>query len=589
MKGLWKALKDLASGGPERAAGQPLIAGYHRSLAPGVMVAGALILAAACFVYGFYFSVMAPARIMPFTVPLALLGGLVVWALPAGSYAPTRALEPIYFAFFAALIVWPNYLAVALPGLPWMTMLRLTVVPLILVFLVCLSVSPTFRTKLADVMSGEPYLWRMFVILVAIQTATLAMSNNLPKSINLYIIAQMNWTMIFLVGVVVFTRRGFTQHWATMLIVMLTGLCFLGLWENQLKHVPWAGHIPTIFKIEDEAVLRVLAGGMRSATKIYRVQATATTPLGLAEILGLATPFALHFMLDRYNLALRILGAFYIPLSVHLILLTDSRLGLIATLGSLMVYLLIWAFIQWRQRKTSLIGPTVVLTYPLIAIATLAATLFVGRLRNEIWGDGSQNASNESRRIQWDMAIPKILKNPIGHGTGKGGDTLGFANAAGVGTIDSYYITIFLELGVLGFIVYYGIMLRGAWVAANVAIRSPLERELRLLIPFSVALVNYVIVKSVLSQDANHPLVFMMLGAVVALTYRARQQEAAQAAGPAGAHRLEYTAKGWRAAPLEREVDKRRKANTTWFRLLVTLVILSMITYVILIGARGLV
>ena len=49
------------------------------------------------------------------------------------------------------------------------------------------------------------------------------------------------------------------------------------------------------------------------------------------------------------------------------------------------------------------------------------------------------------------------------------------------------------------------------------------EREIDLLLPISVALLNFVIVKMVFSQDANHPLIFMMLGAVVALAYRAEK------------------------------------------------------------------
>ena len=47
------------------------------------------------------------------------------------------------------------------------------------------------------------------------------------------------------------------------------------------------------------------------------------------------------------------------------------------------------------------------------------------------------------------------------------------------------------------------------------------EGELGLLLPMGVALLNFIVVKSVFSQDSNHPAVFMMLGGVVALGYRA--------------------------------------------------------------------
>lgn len=47
-----------------------------------------------------------------------------------------------------------------------------------------------------------------------------------------------------------------------------------------------------------------------------------------------------------------------------------------------------------------------------------------------------------------------------------------------------------------------------------------------LLIPLTIALANFVVIKTILSQLDNHPLVFAMLGASVALIHRARQEEA---------------------------------------------------------------
>lgn len=530
MNRLWRALQGWAMGGPDRLAAQPLIAGYRRSVAPGWTMLAMLVLVAACFAYGFYFSVMAPARIMPFTVPLALLAGLVVWGLPAGAYAPTRALEPLYFAFFVALVVWPNYLAIGLPGLPWVTMLRLIVVPLILVFLVCLSASPGFRRKFKDVLSADKVLLRLVVALIALQTVSIVFSRDIGQSINHYLIAQMNWSAVFFIGAVVFVRRGFAEYWAIAFLAAATVLCGIAIWEVRISHVPWAGHVPSIFKIEDESVLRILAGASRAATKIYRAQATATTPLGLAELLGLAAPFAIHFAVSRYPLALRAFALAFLPLSIWVILLTDSRLGVVAALASVMIYILLWSLGRWAKDKDSMVGPALALTYPALFTAAVAATFFVGRLRAQVWGDGSQAASDESRMEQWTMGIPKILGNPLGYGSGRAADTLGFANGAGVITIDSYYLSVLLELGILGFVVYYALFLRAAWTAAKVTIFTPQEREVQMLLPISVALVNFVVVKAVLSQEANHPLVFIMLGAVVALTFRAKAANAARTA-----------------------------------------------------------
>jgi hypothetical protein len=523
MKRLFADFARRFTGGDAALAARPILAGYRREMAPGWRLVILAVLAFVAFAYGLAFGYMAPARMMPLVAPIALICGLVIWALPAGDYAPTPLLEPLFMAFFAALVLWPNYLAIALPSLPWLTLLRIIGVPLLAVLLICISVSSLFRTRLWDVLKTDRALLWMLIGVVVMQTLTLPLSSDPGASINRWIIAQVNWTTIFVVACIVFMRPGFAEYWVRILLAMLFLLCAFGLWEYQLSKVPWAGHIPSFLKVEDENVQRILRGASRAGTGVYRVQGPATTSLGFAEMLGLAIPFAMHLALDRYGLITRAVGIVFIPLAVWIILLTDSRLGVVAALASVMFYLLIWALLRWRQHQRSIFGPAIVIAYPLIFTAFVAATFLIGRLRAQVWGDGSQQASTESRIDQWIMGIPKVLRNPIGYGPGQGAEILGFANGAGIITIDSYFLSILLEIGILGFIFYYGMFLRGIWTATRTVVESRGDQEVRLLLPIAVSLINYVIVKSVLSQDANHPLVFMMLGALVALTYRARQ------------------------------------------------------------------
>ena len=75
-----------------------------------------------CLIYGFFFSVFVPTYFAFFMFPVMVLGLLVIWALPDINWAPTRTLEWLFYATFISLIVWPDYLAIALPGLPWITL-----------------------------------------------------------------------------------------------------------------------------------------------------------------------------------------------------------------------------------------------------------------------------------------------------------------------------------------------------------------------------------------------------------------------------------------------------------------------------------
>ncbi len=538
-------LRQWAGRSPEDAAAQPLLAGYRRSSPRMLRYSLIALLAIACLIYGLAFGTVAPSRMMPFAVPLALLFGLILWCLPAGEYAPTRVLEPVFLAFFAALLLWPNYLAVAIGNLPWMTVLRLTGIPLVTTLLACISISKTFRTTLSNILAADKVMTQLVVALVGLWTFSLLLSRNPGMSINHYILTQLNLTGIFFVSCYLFSRKGFAEFWVRAFLAILAFICVLGIWESRIQHLPWAGHIPSFLKIDDPLVQKLLTPKI-SRELIYRVKVTATTPLGLAELLGLSMPFAIHFLLGSYRLFMRGAVALYIPAAFLVILHTDSRLGVVSAFASGLFYVLVWAVLMWRQQKNNLIAPAIVLSYPALFAAFMAATFAVPQLRYKFWGRGSQQASTQGRIDQWEQGIPKIISHPFGHGIGQASPSLGWSTPGGTITIDSYWLSVLLEIGILGFLVFYGLMLRAAFVAARTAITLRGQPETTLLLPMSVSLITFVIVKLVFSQESNHPLIFMILGAVLALTYRARQYTDAKAviapgvsaAGPRPAHEL---------------------------------------------------
>ena len=141
----------------------------------------------------------------------------------------------------------------------------------------------------------------------------------------------------------------------------------------------------------------------------------------------------------------------------------------------------------------------------------------VHRIRVRVWGGGAQAASTDARITQFRMGLPMILQNPIGHGLGQGAATLGFA-PFGFLTIDSYYLTVALECGVLGFVAFFGAI-------ACAIIQGVRSESLRLgpatigtlAVPAAISLTSFIIIKSVFSQTDNLPIIYMVLGLLVAL------------------------------------------------------------------------
>ena len=301
----------------------------------------------------------------------------------------------------------------------------------------------------------------------------------------------------------------------------------LVLKEVHDSRLPWADHIPSFLKVNDPAFARTLAGVTREGGA-YRAEGPFTTPLGLGEYCALLMPFMLYFVASPVKLYLRALAGISIPLLFQVVLLSDSRLGLIGCMLSFATFVLLYAVFMWRANKESLWATAIVMAYPAFAAVLFMSTLVVGRIRERVWGSGQYDDSNAGRSAQYHAGIPKVLANPIGHGAGTAGDVLGYANAAGTVTIDTYYLRIGLEFGIVGFVTYYGMIIAASAYSARASMDVKDRRsELMLLIPATASLWNFLIIKAVFSNDENHPLAFMMMGMVVALCYRLRNGEAA--------------------------------------------------------------
>lgn len=473
-----------------------------------------------CVIYGFFYALTTPYLIMFFAAPLGILALVVIWSLPDTDRAPTRTMEKLFFGFFVSLILWPNYIAIALPGLPWITLLRLTGIPMALLLLICVSTSAPFRRQLAEILQTAPLVWKLLAGFIAVQFLTIGLSASPSQSLQKVIVAQTNWTAIFFVACYVFRTPGKIDRYIHVLWFAAVVICGIGLWEGAIQKVPWQGHVPSFFKI-DEA--QIMLDSMYRG-RAYRVKTIHSTPLGLGEFLALTTPFLLHFIAGKFPIATRVGAALTLMLFLRVIHSTDSRLGMVGVLLSILLYVLAWGVIRWRRHKSDMLGPLVVLAYPAFFTALMGLTFVSRRIEIMVWGSQATEGSNLAREQQLALGVPKLLKNPFGYGAGQGADTVGWFSGTFL-SIDNYYLAIAIEYGVIGFILYYGlIMYIGSLAAWNgVFTRNSEDKEFDYIIPLGISMAVFFVIKSVFSQQDNHPLVYMMMGMIMALVYRANK------------------------------------------------------------------
>lgn len=482
-----------------------------------------------CLVYGFFFALTAPYLILVFALPVVLLVILAIWALPESATAPTQTMEMFFASLFIGLILWPNYLALALPGLPWITIIRLTGFPMVFLFLVSLSMSKRFRGDLGRVLNDTPLIWMTFVVFVAIQFLTVVFAKgHFANALQRAVINQVNWTAVFFIAVYVCRTPGRAQRYVALLMALAVPVIAISIMEATQESVLWRNHVPAFLKVPDDVVQLYLAGSLRSGTGLYRTKATFSTALGLSEYLALLVPFAIHYAVGRYPLAVRLFGAALLPAIFVVVRQTDSRLGVVGFLMSFLLYFLLWSLQRFRRARRDIVAATVVYGSPAVFAVAAAAVLLFHRVNVLVLGGGAQEGSDIARHEQLAMGIPQILTLPIGHGAGMSGLAMGYGPGEFI-TVDNYYLTLGLEYGVVGLACFFILFLTPIGLGAKYTIQTAQQKasELQLLAPASVALAEFLVIKSVFSQPDNHPIAFFFLGMTVALVARARQELAA--------------------------------------------------------------
>jgi hypothetical protein len=468
--------------------------------------------------------VLFPLELVVYAVlPIGILGLLVIWALPDQSSEPRKRLFFFFFGFLLTYAIWPDYLGVRFAGLPVLSVRRLFSFPLAIVLLIAVSSSPQLRERMRLTLSSAPLVWKGLVLLVFLQFATFPMAAYKFQAVNSILNSVFFWTTIFFAAIYVLSWPDGRKRFVDFLLAATTFLLALSVVEYGMQARPWASIAPLVFVVDDgigEAMLPIFRDGVYRVTSVFRVS------LSYAEFLSLVGPFALHRAFQEVGLGRKLLWT-ALDLGIFIAAVaTQARLGIVCFLVGHAAYGTIWAVRRWRFfNKADLIAPALVLGM-IGGTAVLFTSMFtVDAVRVRTIGGGSSALSDQGRREQWSMAVPKIIANPFGYGPGQGGQTLGYVTQGGKLTIDSYALTILLEYGIVGFLTYVTMFGWAIMRLLRIALLQD-DKSATFALPVVASLVVWLTSKAVLSQSENDPLAFMLLALAVCILASAAKEQA---------------------------------------------------------------
>lgn len=519
----------------ERAASgiHPVLPFYHRdTLSRQARRRLTIAFFIASFIFGFFFAILPNESKAMLTVPLFVMAAFILWLLPETGRPPTRFLTAMFFSYFVAVVLWPFYLAVQIPGMPLIEIRRVFLLLSVLGLLTCLSVSEGFRAEMKSIMEALPLFFRIFLAFVVVQCLSLIAPITRGDATMAFVRNQLQWTAIIFISMYVFSRPGKVQIFANMVRFLAVILAIESIFELQNQQVLWAGHIPWFLEVSDPAMEKLLESVFRSGE--YRVKGPFSVSLTFAEFLCLTLPFFIQYILFGRNKFLRIVCVVCDLLVINAILDTQARLGLVGLMVSHAIYFAIWSIWYWRTRKDDVFGPAVALALPVMVALIGAALVFVGRFRY-IWLGGQEQAASTLGRYEQAAAFPAVFvkRALFGYGPSQGGRALGYTNPVGDLSIDSSLLSIPLDYGFFGFVLYCAMYIFALLTAAKLALDAR-EGEDSYALPAAVTLAVWLTIRIVLSQQDNEGFMYIILGLVVALAYRRRKQDEAQDVGRSG-------------------------------------------------------
>ena len=514
-------MQHFAAGPEEKIAAmrqQYVLPGYRPIRARFTDRARSALLIAVSIMLGIWaglgVGVLPPQMLVFPAIPILVMVPVLLWLAPDAEAYPEMRIAQVLGLAMILSITWPRYLAFDLPGLPWITITRAAFLVFATLVVYSMATSSKMRADMAEVLNYNKVIKWGFLIFLLAQAITTPVSGQMPV-FSRFINNLIYWSAMFLVTAHYFSRPGRLRAALPWLVCLSAVLCIIGLVEFRVKHILWVNYVH-YFNIEAELLDRITSSeNMRPGTDKYRTRSVFTTSLECAEFCALVVPFVWFYLLERRGIFTKALALALLGCILVTVWATDSRLGMIGFVTTLLAYPLLFAIKRWRTNKSSMIGPALALAYPFGALAVAGALLASHSLAVAVLGGGQHQNSDDARLAQWTMGLHKLPSNPIGHGAGAGAAALGFYSPAGDLTVDSYYLTLLMDYGVMGAVSFLVFFAAAMIIGCRTYLRAPRGSEIELAGPIGLSLLNFIVVKLVLSQESNHWLAFTLAGAVV--------------------------------------------------------------------------
>jgi hypothetical protein len=464
---------------------------------------------------------------------VAIAGLVLLWVLPELPEVPEKLVRGLFFTALIVCLCVPNYYTLDFPGLPWISVRRLSLAPLIVVFSIAVSTSPAVRARLVTIIKDAKWVSICAFGFLAMVVLSVFVSSTPAESMSTVIEILLAIYVPFVAMLYVLRTEK-----DALLLLRVFGWCALfvgmgGIVEFLLQKrifieiLPKAILDPLMAQNPTVAEM-VLATPFRNG--LWRASSIYAVPLSFGEFEGMVAPLGLFYMVHGASVRSRVFGWAIFLTSFFGVVTSGSRGGYISFLFGLSAFVLLWAVRSVRVKGAGSLAPALIGVSVVVGLCVLfGLVMFWHRAHVMVLGGGETAASDNGRSMQWAMAIPKIFMRPLtGWGAGQSGNVIGYIQASGIPSVDSYALTVLVDFGIPGFVFFFGMGVVGLIFGAFRYLTDPtVQGELAGAVACSLGAFTFY--RFYLSQWENHLPFFLLVACMMWLLHAAAERRRAEA------------------------------------------------------------
>ena len=466
---------------------------------------------------------------------VAVAGVVLLWAMPDLAMVPTTAVRKTFIVMLIVSLTVPAYYTLVIPGLPWVSARRLATFAMILPFAAAMAGSSVQRRRIAQVFLGSNPLSTYCLGYLAIAVISTITSRQVSTSSSMMVDIILTWYVPLFA--VIFISKSEDDILLILKIIIFSAIfvAIVAVFEFiTLRQFFFAILPKPVLTMILQANPALSAGGFPFRNGNPRVASLFSNALSLGEFQAMVGPLAYYFIAHGKSAKEKILGVVAAFLCLAAIYCSGSRGAYSCLIIATMAFVGLWLVRNMRFNRYSLL-PAFGGVAAAIIFGTLVVLIFTwGRLHNMVLGGGAEASSDVARYVQWASGLPKIIASPIvGYGLGSSGTIVGYFNANGDTTIDSFALAVLVENGIPGFVFFFGMIVVGIWFGAREYLTN-LTRSGEIAGSLACSLIAYGIYRINLAQRENQLLFFVIIGMLMWLM-NARASAAKERSQPSSA------------------------------------------------------